>query len=218
MREKTQSQFLRTMEQCDFYPFNGYEGLYEWSPTLESVRGLKSGKVLKWRYDYNGRPCVNLCKNGKVRPFFKAMFIYSHAHQCEIPEGYQVHHIDGNWTNNDPRNLQLLTKEEHWKIHAEERSKAVVAVDEKGNIVYRFASTWEAARNGFNHGAVSCAARGVYYDCKRDPHCYKGFRWFYEEDWLAMQQQQQPTQQPTQQLVEPTIQVDSDGQLYFFAD
>lgn len=37
----------------------------------------------------------------------------------KIPSGYEVHHIDFNRGNNDISNLQLLTREEHRKIHAE---------------------------------------------------------------------------------------------------
>ena len=37
----------------------------------------------------------------------------------KIPKGYEVHHIDRNRANNDISNLQLLTKEEHKRIHAE---------------------------------------------------------------------------------------------------
>ena len=35
----------------------------------------------------------------------------------EIPEGYDVHHRDLNQYNNDISNLELVTKEEHKKIH-----------------------------------------------------------------------------------------------------
>lgn len=34
-----------------------------------------------------------------------------------IPEGMQIHHIDGNKTNNDISNLQLVTPLEHSRIH-----------------------------------------------------------------------------------------------------
>lgn len=36
-----------------------------------------------------------------------------------IPEGMHIHHIDGSRENNDLSNLQLVTPEEHYKIHKE---------------------------------------------------------------------------------------------------
>ena len=41
----------------------------------------------------------------------------------EIPEDYDVHHRDFNHNNNDIANLELVTKDEHKKIHAEIKSK-----------------------------------------------------------------------------------------------
>lgn len=41
------------------------------------------------------------------------------ANQAEIPEGYEIHHIDGNPSNNSIYNLELLLKEEHNKLHVE---------------------------------------------------------------------------------------------------
>ena len=38
-----------------------------------------------------------------------------------IPEGYDVHHIDENTSNNDIENLQLYSKSEHAKFHALDR-------------------------------------------------------------------------------------------------
>lgn len=38
-------------------------------------------------------------------------------HYGKIPEGMQIHHIDGDKTNNDISNLQLLTPLEHSRIH-----------------------------------------------------------------------------------------------------
>lgn len=38
-------------------------------------------------------------------------------HFGKIPEGMQIHHIDGDKTNNDITNLQLVTPLEHRRIH-----------------------------------------------------------------------------------------------------
>lgn len=35
-----------------------------------------------------------------------------------VPEGHQVHHIDGNRSNNDLENLQLVSHLEHQRIHS----------------------------------------------------------------------------------------------------
>lgn len=45
--------------------------------------------------------------------------VWEDAHGT-IPEGYDVHHVDHNKTNNDIANLRLLTKAEHTRLHAEE--------------------------------------------------------------------------------------------------
>ena len=34
-----------------------------------------------------------------------------------IPEGYDIHHIDGNHDNNDPINLKAVSLREHFDIH-----------------------------------------------------------------------------------------------------
>ena len=40
-----------------------------------------------------------------------------------IHPGYEVHHINREKLDNDPDNLQVLTKEEHRAIHRNERKK-----------------------------------------------------------------------------------------------
>jgi len=34
-----------------------------------------------------------------------------------IPDGYDIHHIDGNHSNNDPKNLKAVSLQEHYDIH-----------------------------------------------------------------------------------------------------
>lgn len=41
----------------------------------------------------------------------------------EIPEGYEIHHVDENKSNDDITNLQMMTKSEHWKIHGKNFGK-----------------------------------------------------------------------------------------------
>lgn len=38
-------------------------------------------------------------------------------HNGAVPEGYEIHHIDENPSNNDISNLQLLTHSEHQQLH-----------------------------------------------------------------------------------------------------
>jgi len=43
--------------------------------------------------------------------------IYEQYHGIKIPEGMEIHHIDGIHTNNDINNLKLVTWQEHYDIH-----------------------------------------------------------------------------------------------------
>ncbi len=38
-------------------------------------------------------------------------------HFGPIPEGFDIHHIDGNHSNNDPFNLKAVSLQEHYDIH-----------------------------------------------------------------------------------------------------
>ena len=63
-------------------------------------------------------------KNGYRQFFDKHLrrWVFTHRRAVEnaqgpIPAGHEVHHVDGDKTNNRPENLQVLTKQEHQAIH-----------------------------------------------------------------------------------------------------
>ena len=129
----------------------------------------------------------------------KHRLIWMVANQCEIPEGYDIHHIDGDKTNNSIYNLELIEHKEHVRNHSlghtidlygvknpfygkhhtkdviTKLSKKVIQYDLDNNLVKIWDSFQEIGRNGFNHKNVHMCCQG-----KRKTH--KGFIWKYYEE------------------------------------
>lgn len=67
-------------------------------------------------------------QSGRVYYYNSANRIYLHRYVWEkehgsIPNGFEVHHIDGNAENNELDNLTLMTVQEHREHHAKELSQ-----------------------------------------------------------------------------------------------
>lgn len=52
--------------------------------------------------------------------------IWEKHNNKKIPEGYEIHHIDGNRNNNDPNNLMCVSIEEHIEIHKKQEEWGAV--------------------------------------------------------------------------------------------
>lgn len=68
---------------------------------------------IKFREEWPGGYYIHNFKNYNMRMH---RFVWEY-YNGEIPEGYDVHHIDGNKGNNDISNLQLLPSTMHRKLH-----------------------------------------------------------------------------------------------------
>lgn len=74
---------------------------YQYYKGLKFTRDEKTGYYLNSTHQIRMHRFVWLCEKG------------------EIPEGYQIHHKDGDKSNNDISNLELISLSEHLKLHAE---------------------------------------------------------------------------------------------------
>ena len=181
---------MKTIEQ--WKPVKGYEELYAVS-NLGRVKSLnyhRTGveKIIKPKKSGNGYLQVGLWKNGK-RKFFLVHRLVAEAF-IPNPEGFeQVNHKDEVKTNNCVSNLEWVSRWDNMhygtlyermaaaRINHPALSKPVEAskYPDFREIELRFASTREAERNGYEHGAVSYCCRVCYSAYRRN--FYKGLYW-----------------------------------------
>jgi endogenous inhibitor of DNA gyrase (YacG/DUF329 family) len=97
-------------------------------------------------------------KHESVRSYFRAHFkkspTYLHRQVWEdangdIPDGYEVHHKDGNPANNQISNLELRKRKEHQKYHGKQLSKAQRdELRDRINEIRHLASEWHGSEEG----------------------------------------------------------------------
>lgn len=104
-------------------------------------------------------------------------------HNGPIPDGVFVHHRDGDWTNNDIKNLELMEAGEHSSMHMKERFKN--AAFRKRNAIYldraqKAAPAWHKSKEGIewhkNHGKDFWKNSQKLLGIKKCRHCGNKFK------------------------------------------
>lgn len=155
---------------------------YEIYPNDGKIWSIKSKKYIGSNND-GYINCTLFDDNGKRWSSNLHRVIYT-AVYGEIPNGYQVNHIDENTLNNSISNLNLMTPKENSNYGSRNEkiknkntngkcSKGVVGL-KYNKVVLSFKSINEAERNGFNHSHIISCCCG-----KRKTH--KGYEWKYIE-------------------------------------
>lgn len=180
----------------EWRPIQGYEGLYEVSDwgrvkSVDRIITRKNGrklpfkeKILKGGKNNMGYLLVCLNKDGKetwklVHRLVAEAFL---PNPQNLP---QVNHKDETPTNNHVENLEWCTAKYNTNygtgiqrmtkklLNRQDKSKRVDQIDaQTGEVIYKWTSTREAERNGYNSTSVAACARG-----ERKTH--KGYVWKY---------------------------------------
>lgn len=128
--------------------------------------GVRKETVVFNGYRYNRYPDA---KNPAHRRYFARAGHRLHRdvwvfHNGPIPDGYEIHHIDGDTGNNDISNLECMPRKEHRKGHAPEVSARSSTKEHLEHLdsIRVLASEWHGSEEGRawhrEHAKTSLAA------------------------------------------------------------
>jgi len=98
---------------------------------------------------------------------------YEQFYQCSLLPGIDIHHIDGDHSNNNPANLKAVTLEEHYEIHRSQ--KEYYAAYLIGRRMKIKPEDWEqmARENGTKSGKLTYErGTGIFQWRKENPEEY----------------------------------------------
>lgn len=81
-------------------------------------------------------------------------------------------------------NVEPCCRKCNHRLHIDSMKKRVLQCDLYDNVVKIWESTMECGRNGFTQGCVAACCRNEYTSKKINT--YKGYRWFYEDEYEKM--------------------------------
>jgi hypothetical protein len=154
----------------------GYEGHYQVSDSGNVISVKKTTyKFMRLFNNKQGYPRVTLSKNGKMKQVFVHRLV-AKAFIGDIPEGYTVNHIDGNKTNNNLSNLEIVTYSEN-NLHAcytlGSKLKPVEQLSLDGEFMNVFDSITTASK------LTGTTLESIVKVCKGRRNKAGGFKWRY---------------------------------------
>lgn len=168
---------------------------YQVFPTVGKIYDKKKKRFVKGRFDKDGYILVWLQDdngNWKTMRFHRVIL---EAYRGEgIPDGLEVNHINECKTENQIKNLNLMTPKENcnWGTRNERsakansiiqrnhpmKSKRVQVFNKDGNLLYDFPSAMEAERQmGFHQSNITSCCKNKYI--REGNNVYKGLIWKY---------------------------------------
>ena len=153
---------------------------YQCFPIVGKIWDKKKKRFVEEHYTKNGYVYVNLQNDEGIwkKMLYHRAILMSYLGEG-IPVGLEVNHIDECKTNNQIKNLNLMTHRDNCnhgtrnERRAKTQSKRVQAFDKEGHLIYDFPSAHEAQRQmGFAQQNISKCCLG-----KRKSH--KGYIWRY---------------------------------------
>lgn len=129
---------------------------------------------------------INTSKQGNHGKLLHRL-IWEDFYNCEIPEGYVIHHKNGNKTDNCILNLQLMKEGEHHKLHStgenngnygnpsnwkpsEEHRQKLIEINKKP----------KSDEHKINLSKSKNTTGYFRVNKQKDKTCKQGFRWRYE--------------------------------------
>ena len=126
---------------------------------------IENGTIYSLKYKkYIG--IIDKCGYIRVNKDYLHRIIWMVANECDIPEGYDIHHIDGNKLNNNFKNLELIGHSEHNK----HKKKKVGKYSLDGELLKTYQGGIDTKQDGFSPSKVGECCQGLLEK-------YKGFIW-----------------------------------------
>lgn len=109
----------------------GYEGLYQISNhgRLKSFLGNKDGNIRSVKNSKGWYLTTQIFDKNKIRKTVRIHRLVAETFIGDIPEGYEIHHKDGNRQNNFVGNLEIIESKQHRILTLIEHPECVEALN-----------------------------------------------------------------------------------------